>query len=151
MLWTLRYRSVTYYYFMPSDVGSHILSTVHCCFTATETVRLIRTESPGRPPRPLHSSWPLTRGRRLEGSLYQGTNCVCVLAVTRRVRGLTAIRGTNSSVLTHRVSRCVTFFHRQLWSSGVWRWLAKDRAQCPPAFFYGWKSQLNRNCIMVST
>ena len=32
-------------------------STVQCCFTSTETVRLIGTESPGRPPRLLHSSW----------------------------------------------------------------------------------------------
>ena len=35
-------------------------STVQCCFTATETVRLIRTESPGRPPRLSHSSRALT-------------------------------------------------------------------------------------------
>ena len=34
-------------------------STVQCCFTSTETVRLIRTESPGRPPRLSHSSWTL--------------------------------------------------------------------------------------------
>ena len=32
---------------------------VQCCFTSTETVRLIRTESPGRPPRLSHSSWTL--------------------------------------------------------------------------------------------
>ena len=32
------------------------LSTVQCCFTSTETVRLIRTENPGRPPRLSHSS-----------------------------------------------------------------------------------------------
>ena len=29
---------------------------VQCCFTSTETIRLIRTESPGRPPRLSHSS-----------------------------------------------------------------------------------------------
>ena len=34
-------------------------SMVRCCFTSTETVRLIRTESPGRPPRLSHSSWTL--------------------------------------------------------------------------------------------
>ena len=33
--------------------------TVQCCFTSTETVRLIRTESPGRPPRLSHNSWTL--------------------------------------------------------------------------------------------
>ena len=32
---------------------------VQCCFTSTETVRPIRTESPGRPPRFSHSSWGL--------------------------------------------------------------------------------------------
>ena len=31
-------------------------SMVQCCFTSIETVRLIRTESPGRPPRLSHSS-----------------------------------------------------------------------------------------------
>ena len=27
------------------------VSMVKCCFTSTETLRLVRTESPGRPPR----------------------------------------------------------------------------------------------------
>ena len=35
-------------------------SMVQCCFTSTETVRLIRTESPRRPPRLSHSSWTLS-------------------------------------------------------------------------------------------
>ena len=30
-----------------------------CCFTSTETVMLVRTEIPGRPPRLSHSSWTL--------------------------------------------------------------------------------------------
>ena len=34
-------------------------STVQCCFTSTKTIRLVRTESPGRPPRLSHSSWTL--------------------------------------------------------------------------------------------
>ena len=33
------------------------VSTVQCCFTSTETIRLIRTGSPGLPPRLSHSSW----------------------------------------------------------------------------------------------
>ena len=35
------------------------VSVVHCCFTSTETIRLVRTESPGRPLRLSHSSWAL--------------------------------------------------------------------------------------------
>ena len=35
------------------------LSMVQYCFTSTETVRLIRTESPGRSPQLSHSSWTL--------------------------------------------------------------------------------------------
>ena len=31
-------------------------SLVQCCFTSTETIRLVRTGSPGRPPRLSHSS-----------------------------------------------------------------------------------------------
>ena len=34
-------------------------STVQCCFTSTEARRLVRTESPGRPPRLSHNSWTL--------------------------------------------------------------------------------------------
>ena len=41
-------------------------SMVRCCFTSTETVRLIRTGSPGRPPRLSHSSWTLTNDERNE-------------------------------------------------------------------------------------
>ena len=36
------------------------LSMVQCCFTSAETVRLIRMESPGRPPQLSHSSWTLS-------------------------------------------------------------------------------------------
>ena len=40
--------------------GSKLCATssllVECCFTSTETTRLIRDGSPGRPPRPSHSS-----------------------------------------------------------------------------------------------
>ena len=36
------------------------VSMVQYSFTSTETIRLIRTESPGRPPRLSHSSWTLT-------------------------------------------------------------------------------------------
>ena len=32
------------------------VSMVQCCFTSTETVKLIRTGSPGRPPRLSHRS-----------------------------------------------------------------------------------------------
>ena len=35
------------------------VSTVQYCFTSTETIRLVRTESPGQPPRLSHTSWAL--------------------------------------------------------------------------------------------
>ena len=35
------------------------VSMVQYCFTSTETIRLVRTESPGRPPWLSHSSWTL--------------------------------------------------------------------------------------------
>ena len=51
---------------MSSDVGWHIRDKLWpvakhgpCCFTSTKIVRLIRSESPGRPPRLSHSSWTL--------------------------------------------------------------------------------------------
>ena len=34
-------------------------SMVQYCFTSTETIRLARTDSPGRPPRLSHSSWTM--------------------------------------------------------------------------------------------
>ena len=42
---------------------------VQCCFTSTETIRLIRTGSPGRPPRLSHTAPELcgdVLGRRLK-------------------------------------------------------------------------------------
>ena len=38
------------------------VSMVQCCFTSTETIRLIRTGSPGQPPRLSHSSWTVWPG-----------------------------------------------------------------------------------------
>ena len=35
------------------------VSMVQYCFTSTETIKLVRTGSPGRPPRLSHSSWTL--------------------------------------------------------------------------------------------
>ena len=52
---------------MSSDVSwllgtncDQCLSMVQCCFTSTETARLVRTKYPGRPPRLSHSSWTLS-------------------------------------------------------------------------------------------
>ena len=41
-------------------------STVHCCIMSTEIIRLVRTESPGRPPRLSHSSWTLHTSLKLQ-------------------------------------------------------------------------------------
>ena len=43
---------------------------VQCCFTSTETIRLIRTGSPGRSPSLSRSSWTL-KGERTEKLLYE--------------------------------------------------------------------------------
>ena len=48
---------------------------VQCCFTSTETVRLIRTGSPGRPPRLSHSSRTLGSDGVKEGTTYIDTVC----------------------------------------------------------------------------
>ena len=51
-------------------LGTNCLSMVQCCFTSTETVRLVRTESPGRPPRLSHSSWTLiTVSKTVQGCI----------------------------------------------------------------------------------
>ena len=47
-------------------------SIVQYCFTSMETVRLARTESPGRPPRLSHSSWALMRSQTETSQLCQG-------------------------------------------------------------------------------
>ena len=43
---------------------------VQCCFTPTESIRLIRTESPGRPPPFSHSSWTLMSQGSLGWDIY---------------------------------------------------------------------------------
>ena len=50
---------------MSSDVGWHIRdklrrNMVQYCFTSTETRRLVRTDSLGRPPRLSHCSWTMS-------------------------------------------------------------------------------------------
>ena len=69
---------------MSSDVRWHIrdklwpmpISIVQCCFTSTETVRLIRTESPGRPPRLSHSSRALN-STYIRRFFYNHLHCLC--------------------------------------------------------------------------
>ena len=59
------------------------LSMVQCCFTSTETVRLVRTESPGRPPRLSQSSWTLwigCAGTRTFSSAQLSTDAVSALS-----------------------------------------------------------------------
>ena len=46
------------------------VSMVQCCFTSTETIRLIRTGSPGRPPRLSHSSWTRIPSQSRHNILY---------------------------------------------------------------------------------
>ena len=50
-------------------------STVQCCFTSTETVRHIRTESPGRPPPLSRSSWTLRETKCNHCSAFNGGAC----------------------------------------------------------------------------
>ena len=46
------------------------LSMFQCCFTSTETILLIGTGSPERPPRLSHSSWTLTHIKRFKRTLF---------------------------------------------------------------------------------
>ena len=47
-------------------------SMVQYSFTSTETRRLVRTDSPGRPPRLSHSSWTMTTESRIHIYIYIG-------------------------------------------------------------------------------
>ena len=51
------------------------VSMVQSCFTSTETVRHIRTGSPGRPPRLSHSSWTLMTAPKLAISVVNDLWC----------------------------------------------------------------------------
>ena len=44
---------------------------VQCCYTSTETVRFVRTGSPGRPPRLSHSSGTLGSDGMKEATTYR--------------------------------------------------------------------------------
>ena len=84
--WTLTYVCCL----ISSDVGWHILATrwdqcrsmVQYCFTSTETIRLVRTDSPGRPPRLSNSSWTLTCSLHL----IQVLTCDLVTCVSNRCK-----------------------------------------------------------------
>ena len=56
------------------------VSMVHYCFTSTQTIRLVRTESPGRPPQFSHSSWTLM-DCHVRGPTYIYTSICKSLAV----------------------------------------------------------------------
>ena len=65
---------------MSSDVGRHswdqCMSMVQYCFTSTDTIRLVRTDSPGRSPRLSHSSWTLiSRWGKKEIITYLSLHC----------------------------------------------------------------------------
>ena len=47
-------------------------SMVQYCFTSTETRRLVRTSSPGRPPRLSHSSWTMSKSGKEQWFYTQG-------------------------------------------------------------------------------
>ena len=79
------------------------VSVVQCCFTSTETIILVRTESPGRPPRLLHSCWAL----RAQASAW-----ICIL-----VRG---------PVCSPRTQHGIT-----PWTSKVW-WKILDELESRP-------------------
>ena len=71
---------------MSSDVGWHIRDKLRpmlkhgsIIFTSTETRRLIRTNSPGRPPGLSHSSWTMTLR-------CKNVNCLCVPCPVTSVR-----------------------------------------------------------------
>ena len=46
---------LTYYFLLLGANCDHCVYMVQCCFTSTETIKVIRTGSPGRPPRLPHS------------------------------------------------------------------------------------------------
>ena len=71
-------------------------SMVQCCFTSAETVRLIRTESPGRPSRLSHSSWTLVEFMylvfsRMPGETVGDSGLCCCVCVTSFERWLTPL------------------------------------------------------------
>ena len=77
-------RSVRLCCLMSSDVGWHILGTswdqcrsmVQYSFTSTEARRLVRTDSPGRPPPLSHSSWTI-------GAVAQGHSCSLFITMVK--------------------------------------------------------------------
>ena len=60
---------------MLGDKLISVVSMVQCCLTSTETVRLIRTEIPGRPPRLSHSSRNLAESERSVLGAWYGSCC----------------------------------------------------------------------------
>ena len=102
------------------------LSRVQCCFTSTETVRLITTESPGLPLRFSHSSWSQRTADEL-----QVVNALVETVLLRpapwRFSSNTAVMstkhvptmfykkpGTNALVRFSSNRRCIEFF--KIWN-----------------------------------
>ena len=85
-------------------------SMVQYCFTSTETVRLVRMESPGRPPQISHSSWTFIlffsfvpsdmSKRRFLDVVYLFAQLTCLIAFV-----LTIFRGQTQSISSFRTLR----------------------------------------------
>ena len=77
-------------------------SMVQCCFTSTETRRLIRTLSPGRPPRLSHSSWTLENLETPKGELKLPVRATCTTAGVQRGSSVAWLNREQSGMETTR-------------------------------------------------
>ena len=80
-------------------------SMVQCCFTSTETVRVIRTKAQGRPHRLSHSSWTLTTVQQVSSLLYTTTS-----------NGLQRLKDFNSTTSVKPF-----IYNNQQWFLSKWR------------------------------
>ena len=86
-------------------------SMVQCCFTSTETVRLIRTESPGRSPRFFFFT-PIQPLRLYQGDWREGVSNGVLRPVSRygyiRATGEKEEAGLVVEVDNHHNNQCVS-------------------------------------------
>ena len=121
---------------------------VQCCFTSTETVRLIRTGSPGRPPRLSHSSrkvweeggrvytYRYTVTTRVRESIYLSLHCHHQIDSCIKM-GSDASHFNVSLIVRDKVTRrcrsqTTTFLKRRESRSGI-----EPRPFCSPALLLG--------------
>ena len=132
-------------------------SMVQYSFTSTETRRLVRTDSPGRPPRLSHSSWTMTLPAQRTGfNTLDNWGHKTPIQSKRKRTGKKGLKGHGPEhiyILYARLHKKTPLLFSVHSSGAVWesRWTSWAVRPNEPSGFRGRKDLLHRASALVTT